>query len=260
MSARVEPPYTGLTYKHRLLLEKATFRPEDQVAEIGVGTGYSCFKISEKVSFILGVDIAAELIAELGQLAHPCPNLEFLQADVTREDPPDPFLERFDLVYSLDTLQAIATPHRLFAYSAQLLKPGGRALVTFPNEQTEKMEGITNFPDRQTLLAEVEKGGLELESLEVADYTRWFYFINDNLWYRVKKAYYRGRLHKEEKPQVFTQTAAFRMLKEKKSMRRLVRIYSSLIMALLRIGGIYRYKQTDDIYGNYVIMHLRKKA
>lgn len=254
---RARIPYTGLTYKHGLLLSHIAFGKGDSVAEIGVGTGYSCFKLARRVAFVLGIDISRELIELLNEAASSQSNMKFIRSDVSAEEPPEQYRDKMDVVYSIDTLNYVPSPERFFRYVALLLKPGGRAFVSFPNEPREKMEGVTNFEKLDELDSCIASSGLIAEKVLLADFSRWFLFIYKNLWYRIKKIIYPEEYDGETKPQVFDETVAFR-LTARKSVNPLVRCYTSFVMCLLRLGGTYRYFDDGDPYDRYVITIIRK--
>jgi SAM-dependent methyltransferase len=250
-------PYAGLTYKHDLITENISLSPQHRIAEIGVGTGYSCLKLASEVAGVVGFDRAADLIETLEAYGSTRGNVVFVKADVTRDDPPPEFVGSIDTVYSVDTLNYIRPPSSLFSFTAKLLKPSGAAFIAFPNELDDEMEGVTNFKSTDELRRAVSEGGLACEEIKAAEYTAWFDFINRNLWYRMKKLLYRSHYDGKTNPQVFDETVAFKMLKRKHTPLP-IRAYTAFIMTLLRFGGIYEYMDTDDIYGRYVLLKLRK--
>jgi SAM-dependent methyltransferase len=254
-----KPPYTGLTYKHELLERHLKFSPHFNVAEIGIGTGYSSFKLVPSVASIAGIDIDGKLIKSLEEYCRGCDGIRFLQANVASESPPEAYRSSMDVVFSIDTLQYTAPPERFMAYIRDLLKPDGTALVCFPNERDKVMEGLVNFKDYDSLLRTIEAGGLRLEYIRAARHTRWFHFITRNLWYRMKKIVYRDHYSGKIFPHVFSDTMAYRMIERKKGANLLIRGYTAIIMALLRAGGIYEYFDTENIYGTYLILRLRKR-
>jgi|GEM_PF-3079430 len=251
------PPYSGLTYKHDLLTENLPIGCNDNIAEIGVGTGYSCFKLSAATAGVFGFDISQDLIETLNASAEPYGNLEFVQTAVSLGVPSEKYCARMDLVFSIDTLNYIAPPESFFVFIEKLLKSGGRAMVGFPNETDEKNEGITNFENAASLRKAIAAGNLVCDAILPCDYTSWFHFVNRNLWYRVKKVFYRDHYDGKTNPQVFNNTVAFKLIKNG-GVSSLVRIYSAFIMTLLRMGRVYKYEDTSDIYGRYLVLKLHK--
>lgn len=253
------PPYAGLIYKHELLTQHLKFQPHFNVAEIGIGTGYSSFRLAQTVASVTGIDVDGKLIASLEAYCRGCDGIRFLQANVASESPPEAYRSSMDVVFSIDTLQYTAPPERFLAYIRDLLKSDGTALVCFPNERDEVMEGPVNFKEYDSLLRAIETSGLHVEYIRAARYTRWFHFITRNFWYRIKKIMYRGHYTGKIFPHMFSHTIAYRMIERKRAANLFIRGYTAIIMALLRAGGIYEQLDTRDIYGTYLIMKLRRR-
>jgi SAM-dependent methyltransferase len=207
---------------------------------------------------VLAIDVSPELIEALRKFGEGFENVEFLRADVTMDSPPDCYSGQMDIVYSIDTLNYISPPDAMFAFVEKLLKPGGRAFVSFPNEKDSVMEGKTNFKKFNELVQSVVESGLLCESIYVARFTRWHNFVYMNFWYRIKQALHRTHYRKRAKPQVFNETVAFRMVRAEKRRNIFIRLYTVLVMTLLRLGGVYKYINTREIYGKYIILLLRK--
>lgn len=252
-------PYSGLSYKHDLLESLVTILPSYSVAEIGVGTGHSCFTLAKKTASMTGIDIDAELIAVLEEYAAGYDNLRLLCADATAHSPPEECRGQMDIVFSIDTFQFTAPPERFLAYIEKLLKPEGRAVVCFPNEPDEEMEGTVNFTQIESLLDTIDAGGLHSESIRVVRHTRRFKFITKNFWYNVKKIYYRKYYEENTFPHVFSDTVAYKLLKEKRGVPWPIRAYTAFIMTLLRAGEVCSVFDSRRIYGEYLILTLSKK-
>jgi SAM-dependent methyltransferase len=67
--------------------------------------------------------------------------------------------KRFDRLVSCDTLEHVRDADAYFRGLAQLMAPGGRFLVTFPNEPKNRMHGITRFDSPEQLAACVKRAG-----------------------------------------------------------------------------------------------------
>ena len=253
-------PYTGLTYKHDLLESLVPFLREHSVAEIGVGTGYSCFALAGKTAHVTGIDIDRDLIDALENYARTHDNLHFLRDDATSGSPPEELRSRMDIVFSMDTLQYIEPTEGLLSYMGKLLKPDGRAIVCFPNELDEVMEGTVNFKQLETLTAVIDAAGLRPVSIRAARHTRWFNFITRNFWYRAKKLACGRQYDGKTCPRRFSETVAFRMLKDTRAISLPIRAYTAFIMTLLRAGGVYEIRDSSDIYGEYIILILGRKT
>jgi 2-polyprenyl-3-methyl-5-hydroxy-6-metoxy-1,4-benzoquinol methylase len=84
--------------------------------------------------------------------------VRFVHGDVTRIEWPD---RSFDAIVCTEVLEHVADPGRILAAIARLLRPGGRAVVTAPNDPLIlRMKGLARRTPLATLLgARVDWGG-----------------------------------------------------------------------------------------------------
>ena len=74
---------------------------------------------------------------------------------------------RYDLIFSCDTVEHVPDPAQFFKNVYGLLKPGGRAFITFPNERPEIAHGITFFDKRSTVAALLTSAGFERTRVDI---------------------------------------------------------------------------------------------
>lgn len=101
-----------------------------RVAELGCGEGHLARLIHERGHEVVGVDLAATKIAEARRL-HPA--IPFLQGDIRAVDLPD---GHFDTVILAEVLEHVHDEPgaEILARAWRLLAPGGRLIVSVPNE------------------------------------------------------------------------------------------------------------------------------
>lgn len=109
------------------LLAAASVKPGERVLDVGCGCGGLAFAIARQVGpagGVLGVDVAAAMLALARQLTPPEAKAEFVEADATTYAVAR---GRFDLMVSRHGVMFFADPLRAFANLRAALKPGGRA-------------------------------------------------------------------------------------------------------------------------------------
>ncbi|MBD1852336.1 class I SAM-dependent methyltransferase [Leptolyngbya sp. FACHB-711] len=111
-------------------------KPDDVVADVGAGTGYFSFRLSEKVpqGKVYAVDIQPEMLDMLEFLRqeNDAENVEPVLGEET-----DPHLppESIDLALMVDAYHEFAYPYEMMQGIVRSLKPGGRvALVEYRGE------------------------------------------------------------------------------------------------------------------------------
>jgi SAM-dependent methyltransferase len=177
-------PPTSLPHRDLLVLEQLPIHAGDRVCEIGVGSGGTAARIARLgPAEVVGVDVSASAIEAVRDLERRHPNLRLAVVDVTRREAVTPYASRFDVVLSCDTLEHVEDPPAYFRAIAEMLAPGGRCFITFPNEPPGIMHGITRFDTaagletlaRRAGLADVELGAARLSrhAAKVVDLLGW---------------------------------------------------------------------------------------
>lgn len=97
--------------------------------ELGCGEGRGVDIISSQASSYLALDKIPEVI---NKLSGEFPDLEFRQAVFPPVDLPD---ESFDTVVNFQVIEHIKDDHLFLKEIARLLRPGGKAILTTPNNK-----------------------------------------------------------------------------------------------------------------------------
>ena len=172
-------PPTSFPFRDLLLLEQLPIAPNERVCEVGIGSGGTCARLAKLDCEVTGLDVSTKAVEALRYLEAREPALRFHVADITKGSDLAPFCARFDTLVSCDTLEHVPDPKAFFEGVSNLLAPGGRFLVTFPNEPRATMHGITCFETPEELCNLVASSGLELELCGAAIMNAWAETVAD---------------------------------------------------------------------------------
>lgn len=146
-----------------VLLRELKLKPTDVVADIGAGTGYFSFRISQLVpkGKVLAVDIQPEMIQYLrdNKAHNKAPNVEPVLGTVQNPNLP---AAGVDLVLIVDAYHEFDHPREMMQAIRSSLRPGGRlALVEYraedPNVPIKRIHKMSEAQARR----EVEATGLK---------------------------------------------------------------------------------------------------
>ena len=207
------------------------------------------------------LDVASETIAELHRQLQPIANLSFVNTDVTRVGLALRLRQQFDAAFGLDVFEYLANPAASLRNLAEVLRPGGRLFLTFPNMPPPQGDGVTYFsrPD------EIE--GL----LERAGFRRWNVFTVRprpfataayQLLHERPLALLRGmrRDDHDARPQTYERTWAFRRRLQLNRFKFFLHLYWALLGRGIGLGGqMFTYKSaTEGILGKQIVIRAWK--
>jgi len=103
-----------------------------KVIELGCGRGHITKAISDRGSDVTGIDISKKKIAEARELY---PNLNFIQSDILKLEFPN---ESFDTAVLAEVIEHVPADlgSKILSIAWNLLKQGGRLIVSVPNEDS----------------------------------------------------------------------------------------------------------------------------
>ncbi|MEM9013931.1 MAG: class I SAM-dependent methyltransferase [Pseudomonadota bacterium] len=111
-------------YEKTLDRVRAHLKPDDQVLEIGCGTGTTALILAEEVAHYSASDISAAMIeiANKKKTDKGAENVNFLKAEI-----PDPRFKRegHDAVLAFNLLHLLEDPAAAISHARELIKPGG---------------------------------------------------------------------------------------------------------------------------------------
>src|SRR5688572_11407621 len=158
-------PLATVAPRDLLLLELLELRTTDTALEIGTGSGSSFLRFARSVQTMHGADVSSGPVERLRRFL-PRFREAGRELDLFVLDFCDPLLPtrisaRYDLIFSCDTVEHVPDPAQFFTNVYRLLKPGGRAFITFPNERPEIAHGITYFDKRSAVASLLTDAGFQ---------------------------------------------------------------------------------------------------
>lgn len=130
------PTLDGIRPDHRGRYEFAcAYVPSGaEVLDIACGVGYGSFLLATRAPArgVTGVDLSAEAL-EYGRRHYQAPNLQFVEGDALAFPLPE---NHYDVIVSFETLEHLREPRPFLERLYSALKPGGRLLLSVPNEES----------------------------------------------------------------------------------------------------------------------------
>ncbi len=128
-------PLVGWVVQFRVSSILEQIRPGDRVLDAGCCEGFVALEMSKKVGSrgrVLCVDVDKGYLASARRNAKRAgaKNVDFLQSDLASFRT----LRKFDKIVCSEVLEHVARPEKIVSALSNCLKPGGRLIVTIPNE------------------------------------------------------------------------------------------------------------------------------
>jgi len=157
----------GFLYTIREIARHLRLRPQDELLDIGCGTGIVALALSPFVARIHAIDISATMVARAENNLSDASNVSTAVGTITITNEPAASYDKV-LAYSvLQYLADMAAVERAFVEIAWVLKPGGLALLAANPDPAR----------RDKLVAAIEaKGDADMRrtELDILDRTGWF--------------------------------------------------------------------------------------
>lgn len=106
------------------LLDLLHARPNEQILDVGCGTGHLTAKIASRSAKVTGIDRSTDMIAQ-ARMSYPAIRFEVM--DARHISLPGPY----DAVFSNATLHWITEPDKAIEGISRVLRPGGRFVAEF---------------------------------------------------------------------------------------------------------------------------------
>jgi precorrin-6B methylase 2/predicted small secreted protein len=148
----LERPSRSMEEKPDAVVDALNLAPTDVVADIGAGTGYFSFRLSERVpqGKVFAVDVQPEMLDILNFLKqeNQVDNLESVLGSETEPHLPE---STVDLALMVDAYHEFAYPQEMMQAIVKALKPGGRVvLVEYRGENPfVPIKGLHKMTQRQ---------------------------------------------------------------------------------------------------------------
>lgn len=207
-----QAPLHDFPVRDEILFQYLPLQPQMDVAEVGLGTGFTSCWLARQARSYTGVDVSAATVDRLRTELQHLPNAEFVCADLAKPDVPDRIAKRFDIVYGLDVFEYVPNPKVCLQNLARILQPGGMMLLSYPNVPPPRGDGVTWFEQKGTLEGLITDAGFrhsEIVELRLRPWAGKVY----GLLHEWPIGLYRNR-HKaeratEDRPQIYEDTWAF---------------------------------------------------
>ena len=265
-------PLATVAPRDLLLAEQLQPRQSDTALEIGTGSGSSLIRFSRLVGTMHGADVSKAPIERLRRFLPRFQGagqkLDLFVLDFCDSTLPTRLTQRYDLIFSCDTVEHVPEPSRFFANVFQLLKPGGRAFVTFPNERPERAHGITFFDGRAAVEALLLNAGFRQEEFDIETVVMRppAQKILRAGWHAPraigKKAWAALNGSGSAAPQTFDETAFFSAADRLEPLAPVINAYSWAVLQLMSMAGpVYTTAPAGaDIWDTQVLIRARRRA
>lgn len=146
----------------QLLLENLPLKPDFAIADIGAGTGYLTFPLSQLVpeGRVFAVDIQPEMLKIIEQKSsqQQTNNIVTIEGSITTPNLPE---NKIDLVLMVDTYHEFSHPREMMVSIIESLKPGGKVVLVEYREEdkTLKIKPLHKMTEEQAR-KEMEAVGL----------------------------------------------------------------------------------------------------
>jgi SAM-dependent methyltransferase len=259
-------PLATVAPRDLLLLELLELRATDTALEIGTGSGSSFLRFARFVQTMHGADVSSGPVERLRRFL-PRFREAGRQLDLFVLDFCDPLLPthvsaRYDLIFSCDTVEHVPDPAQFFTNVYRLLKPGGRAFITFPNERPEIAHGITFFDKRSTVAGLLTGAGFESSRVDIRNVsmTAGAKRVLKAGWQAPraigKKAWTAFNGSGNHAPQTFDETAFFSAADRLEPFAPVINAYSWAVLRVMSMTGpvFQTFQAPEDIWNTQVLI------
>jgi SAM-dependent methyltransferase len=267
-------PLATVAPRDLLLLELLGPSPHDLALEVGTGSGSSLFRLAGLVRELHGTDVSAAAVERLVKVVErargPAGRVRLFVHDFCTPGLAGSFADRYDLVVSCDTLEHVPDPGAFFGNVYGLLRPGGRAFITFPNEHPRRAHGLTYFERRGELEALLQKAGFTRGDVLLASVrmNRAAETILNSLWRRPRRLAkaaltgWRGARRNGAGAQTFDETDFFHAADRLEFAAPAINAYSWAVMRLMHCARpVYQVDGLPDrIWDNQVLIRAVRPA
>jgi SAM-dependent methyltransferase len=121
---------------HKIVADHMNVQPDDEVMEVGCGSGYSLYWFSHRVKSIWGIDLSEPTInflsEEYKKWIH-AKRVSVKHADICSPDCDLFKCAQFHKIFSVDVFEHVVDVEAMCRSIEKLLRPGGSYVMTFPN-------------------------------------------------------------------------------------------------------------------------------
>ncbi len=241
-------PLHDFPIRDEILYQYLSLSPGMDVLEIGPGSGFTAFRLAREVRGLTLVDTVAEVVAELKKALKDHRNLTVVQADATGPDLSRHWEQGFDAVFALDVFEYLVDPAACLVNLADLLRPGGQLLLTYPNVPPPLGDGVTYFPRREELEQLLNQAGFrkwEIFAVRLRPGATAIYRVLHEWPLRLYRALRGG--DRDARPQSYEGTWAFQHRQRLFRYRVPLHLFWLALERTMRLGGdVFRAESIAD--------------
>lgn len=250
-------PLHDLPIRDEILYQFLPLSPDMDVLEIGPGSGFTAFRLARQVRKLTLVDVAEPTVAELQRQLRELSNVQFFCADLSHPALAERLRQEFDTVFGLDVFEYVVNPGVCLRNLAEVLRPGGTLLLTYPNVPPPVGDGVTYFPRLAELERLLEKAGFR-DWIVFAIRLRPFAAGTYGLLHETPLALYRRFRSGSSgtRPQTYEATWAFQNRERMLPFKVLLHVWWAVLEGAIRLGGnpFQAEPATDGILGRQLVI------
>jgi len=241
-------PLHDFPIRDEILYQYLTLTPDMAVLEVGPGSGFTAFRWARRVRRLTLLDVAPGNLSRLRTALEGLANVRFICADICKPELADSLTDRFDALYSIEVLEFVPDAGAALANMAALLRPGGQALIQFPNYPPPRNPGISYFRTRAELDTALRGSAFSrwsVHALRLRPYAQALF----NAFHERPLALYRHRRPRagHHHPLVYDQTWAYQGSQRLEPYKPLLHGAWAALSAAMRLGGdAFEHITLDD--------------
>jgi SAM-dependent methyltransferase len=231
-------PLHDFPIRDEILFQYLSLTPDMDVLEVGPGGGFTAFRLARSVRRLTLLDVAAGNLSRLRNVLRGLANVRFVCADIGKPGLAESLPDRFDALYSIEVLEFVPDAPAAIVNMAALLRPGGPALIQFPNYPPPKNPGISFFRTRselESILTESAFSSWSIHALRLRPYAQKLF----NVLHEWPLTRYRQRRARagQHHPLVYDQTWAFQGAGRLEPYKPLLHGAWGALAGAMRLGG-----------------------
>ena len=233
-------PLHDFPVRDEMLFQYLPLQSEMDVAEVGLGTGFTSCWLARQARSYTGIDVSAAAVDRLRTELQYLRNAEFVCADLANPDVPQLVAKRFDIVYGLDVFEYIPNPDICLQNLALILQPGGMMLLSYPNVPPPRGDGVTWFEQKEELGMLIAAAGFhrwEIVELRVRPWAAKVYGLLHEWPIGLYRKRHRAERATEQLPQSYDDTWAFQKGQRFNRYRPLLHGAWAVLGGLMRLFG-----------------------
>lgn len=243
---------------YELVAENLGVGNNDDVLDVGTGTGYSALRFASQAKSVKAVDISKETVDFL-RAAIDKKNLSFEFFYICASSFPIGFEKGFSKIYSADVLEHVEDPQAFFRSITRLLRDRGMAVVTFPNSRSHGRNFFNSIEDLKQVL-----GVTKLDSIRVrfVNNSKIFSFISGAFYFLPLSIFkkLRGGKKVNENANEFNETWCFQRRKSRRFYDPFINLYFEVLMILAKTAPLFYYSDSpSSIAEKRIVILLSKK-